>query len=1183
MSETNLNVNINATDAGAQAAIKGLQSSVRDLSSQLQTLTTLAANSSGISAAAINKEADAIRIKLGLLQQEIALKTASSSAGVVAAQQEANYINRNMDLVAQKAQQEIRMRNSVSRAEQQAAMDSARYEAEAINRSMALREQATRQAVAQHNARVSSEREIEERNSRALADYTNRDRNLSSGQTRGSADYENRDRGLAAAKARAEAQYTNQGMDAAAAKARAEAEYANRDIDLIETKARAEAEYLNRTMQMEADKARAEAEYANRNLEMIRANERAEADYINRDMDLKARAARNAAQEEGKSNLASPRMMRHFVAVPDSLMRGQRGAALSSLGAMARDAGLGVAGLGVSMAGLAVIMGGSAIMHGAESMGKWAAESRAAASAAGMGLSAYSQLQGALVLTGMKANEADGTLRRIAINLSTAIADPASKAAEAFHVLGISQEDLANTGGNTDQVLKLLADAFVRTADGANKSAAMSEIAGRGFESIIPVLQNGSAGLAQFESEAKRLGMTLDEDTAKKLETAGQAVEHLGKTITGGGIQAFASWSPVIIATAQALEGFFGILSKVAGVIGTVASTMANIAGYIPSAAYKVGMYLAGNKEPATPGLGRSGVHAGEQIPVGAMAKTGGAETVMDQIRNQMAAARAAASGGGNRVAEDKAEINTLQQLMATEVLTDKQREQLSTELMNKTTQLNNEMATAGGKAAKQSYQDFAAAEKLKITEAQGSASKIAGIYDEWLSAAEGRYKQHASVIAGIEREKVQEINKARLDEIKEGARSTNEQNKLGELNSSLATYQSGGRGRPTRSSGPQADMADASKAVAMAQQIEASAAQEIASLQQVAQMAEAGSDTQKAAQQEIMSVLLSSKEQEVALYGKAAQASAEAAKKIAQPFIDLADNVGSTLSSGFKTLFQDLLFPQITLLKQGLTTISVSDRGTQLRSLFQKTFTSLASDFGNAMQTAIGHTVAQALSGGASNTIGELLGNLMSKAFSSITGNALGGAVGSGVGQAAGGAVGSTAVVGAIGTAATATTTGITGAIATSASAIVTAIGLGATSTTTAIATSTTAEVIATDVGHPSFLGFSGEGGGIIPSAAGGMLVGDGKGGTLNILHPKEMVLPAHISEGMQNMFKNGGNNSTSNNASLNYAPTIHTGSRGRSGTGLTRSEFGQMLSLNSGAMLGQARSMMSSGWRPA
>jgi len=111
------------------------------------------------------------------------------------------------------------------------------------------------------------------------------------------------------------------------------------------------------------------------------------------------------------------------------------------------------------------------------------------------------------------------------------------------------------------------------------------------------------------------------------------------------------------------------------------------------------------------------------------------------------------------------------------------------------------------------------------------------------------------------------------------------------------------------------------------------------------------------------------------------------------------------------------------------------------------------------------------------------------------------------------------------------------------------------------------------------AIFGFSG--GGIVPSAAGGM-VNANTGATLAVLHAKEMVLPAPISQGIQQMIARGGGNS-SNSANLNYSPTINTGSRSRGGTGMSRAEFAQMMALHSGSLMGEARSMIRQGWRPA
>ena len=99
------------------------------------------------------------------------------------------------------------------------------------------------------------------------------------------------------------------------------------------------------------------------------------------------------------------------------------------------------------------------------------------------------------------------------------------------------------------------------------------------------------------------------------------------------------------------------------------------------------------------------------------------------------------------------------------------------------------------------------------------------------------------------------------------------------------------------------------------------------------------------------------------------------------------------------------------------------------------------------------------------------------------------------------------------------------------------------------------------------------------MPSAAGGMI--GGTGATLAVLHAREMVLPAPISQGLQSMIARGGNTSIGGNtANLSYSPTINAG-RGRGGTGMTRGEFAQMMALHGGSMLGEARNMVRAGFR--
>ncbi len=74
---------------------------------------------------------------------------------------------------------------------------------------------------------------------------------------------------------------------------------------------------------------------------------------------------------------------RHVVAAFDGLARGQRGQVMASLGAAMRDTGVGATGLVAGVGGFVAFMTGAAILRGAESMGKWAEETKAAAEAAG--------------------------------------------------------------------------------------------------------------------------------------------------------------------------------------------------------------------------------------------------------------------------------------------------------------------------------------------------------------------------------------------------------------------------------------------------------------------------------------------------------------------------------------------------------------------------------------------------------------------------------------------------------------------------------------------------------------------------------------------------------------------------------------------------------------------------------
>ena len=87
---------------------------------------------------------------------------------------------------------------------------------------------------------------------------------------------------------------------------------------------------------------------------------------------------------------------------------------------------------------------------------------------------------------------------------------------------------------------------------------------------------------------------------------------------------------------------------------------------------------------------------------------------------------------------------------------------------------------------------------------------------------------------------------------------------------------------------------------------------------------------------------------------------------------------------------------------------------------------------------------------------------------------------------------------------------------------------------------------------GIVSFLGFAR--GGVVPSAAGGWALPNFPGMQPAVLHAREMVLPAHISEGLQNMISQGGASGAGSGAHFHFhgpadAPSIERWFKGMMG----------------------------------
>ena len=901
--------------------------------------------------------------------------------------------------------------------------------------------------------------------------------------------------------------------------------------------------------------------------------------------------------------------IRHLVALFDELVAGRRGAFFSTLGAAARDSGIGIAGLATSVGALSAVLATAAVLHGAENMGKWAEQTRAAASAAGMSIQSYSTLQGALVLVGEKAEGADATLRHLAQTSAEALANPLSKAAEAFHNLGISQEQLMKTGGNVSEVLHLLADAFASTQDGANKSENLIEIFGRGIENIIPALARGGQGLDELKAKAESLGLKLTPEMAEKLSTTGESVKTLAEKIKGDAIGAFVAWGPAIEGVTRVLGGLSTALGTIIKDAGAAATAVVNAAktmgtaisttaarGSASDLAVWLGFAPLGNRGPVpgiTPTRNNIRQSEGEHSNIREQAAPLIAPiTAQEILAMQLARDKATASGKATtshdaHIGEASAQLATLQQRVNDLKVAGKENTvefiRAQTEAYNKQAELNNAKLSGGGKASQQATRDDLANMRARIAAAQGASAQILAIYDAEIAKMTAKYGAGNAIVQNLMRQRTEAVTRAQIDEVKEGVRQEEQASRLLKLNTELAAITAGKFKFAGQTPGPIADLDRSRAALGEASQLVSERAPKIAELQQSHDMAPEGSKIQKETADALVNLQIDTKTKLVALYKEAGDAAVAAANKTAEAFKSFFDSAGSQFESFSTSAITALVSPQMDYIKAGLTTIKTSMQGNELRAAARTLFLGIVNDFAKSLETGVSKAIANAISGGASNTIGEYISKLLTSAIASVTGSAATSAVGNVAGSAAGD-IGNAALSATISQTSTTSAKEIVDAIGNSASTMISNIVGALSAVSAAIFGTGAAEATATTAAgvNPEIFGFKFAQGGIVPSAAGGMMVG-GPGASLAILHEKEMVLPAPISQGIQQMISRGGNNSNSTSANLNYSPTINTGSRGRSGTGMTRGELAQMMALHSGAMLGEARNMIRSGWRPA
>lgn len=135
-----------------------------------------------------------------------------------------------------------------------------------------------------------------------------------------------------------------------------------------------------------------------------------------------------------------------------------------------------------------------------------------------------------------------GALQTSMSKLSVAIAN----GNDAFDAMNVSTKNADGTLKSTRQILGEVADKFQDYEDGAAKTALAVQLFGKAGADLIPLLNGGSEALDEFDAMAKKLGLTLDEDTAKRAEKFNDTLDLVGQGFKGISVQIAAEMLPTL-------------------------------------------------------------------------------------------------------------------------------------------------------------------------------------------------------------------------------------------------------------------------------------------------------------------------------------------------------------------------------------------------------------------------------------------------------------------------------------------------------------------------------------------------------------------------------------------------------------------------------------------------------------
>lgn len=219
------------------------------------------------------------------------------------------------------------------------------------------------------------------------------------------------------------------------------------------------------------------------------------------------------------------------------LVRGLRRAErkLKNFGQSVRNLGLRVAGLGT-----AVI---APLTAATKLFGRYGDQVAKMAKRTGLSVEALSEMEFVASQTGTEFGSLEMGFRKMQRSIYDA-GRGLSTQVDALTDLGLTFADL--DGLSPEAQFKLLADRIGQIEDPTRKAAIAMTLFGRTGTNLIPMFDQGSAGISALQEEARRLGLTMSGEDAAAAEEFTDALDKLWKVVRMGVFNIGAALAPLL-------------------------------------------------------------------------------------------------------------------------------------------------------------------------------------------------------------------------------------------------------------------------------------------------------------------------------------------------------------------------------------------------------------------------------------------------------------------------------------------------------------------------------------------------------------------------------------------------------------------------------------------------------------